>query len=116
MEVILLIVHTVVALGLVGLILLNQGKGAEVGASFGSGASQTIFGSQGAASFVTKLTTIFAVLFFITSLSLGLLTLHSAKPKSIDALITQAEQQKEQNKAQQKKQQLEEQQGIPKVP
>ena len=56
------------------LVLLQQGKGADVGASFGSGASQTIFGSQGSGSFLSKMTAYSVTLFFITSLSLAYLT------------------------------------------
>src|SRR3989338_7778915 len=71
MQQIILILHVAFALALIVLILLQQGKGATVGASFGAGASQTIFGSQGAGSFMMKITAFFALLFFITSLALG---------------------------------------------
>ncbi|OGT30122.1 MAG: preprotein translocase subunit SecG [Gammaproteobacteria bacterium RIFCSPHIGHO2_12_FULL_35_23] len=71
MQQIILIIHVAFALALIILILLQQGKGATVGASFGAGASQTIFGSQGAGSFMMKITAFFALVFFITSLVLG---------------------------------------------
>ncbi len=65
------LLHMFCAFCIIILVLLQHGKGAEMGASFGSGASQTIFGSQGTGSFLTKLTTIFALLFAITSISLS---------------------------------------------
>ena len=71
MEQIILILHVCLAIALIVLILLQQGKGATMGASFGSGASQTVFGSQGAGSFLLKLTGSIAILFFITRLVLG---------------------------------------------
>ncbi len=91
MEQILLIIHVTIAFVLIGLILIQQGKGAEVGASFGSGASQTVFGSQGSGSFLTRLTAILITLFFITCLSLGYLTNHRARPTSIDELINKVQ-------------------------
>lgn len=68
---ILLIVEVLSALGLIGLVLLQQGKGAEAGASFGGGASQTIFGSSGSGNFMTRMTAIFATIFFLASLGLA---------------------------------------------
>ena len=73
MENIVLVFHFLVAVGLIGLILLQQGKGAEVGASFGSGASQTVFGSSGSWNFFSRMTAILATIFFVTSISLALL-------------------------------------------
>ena len=87
MEQIILVIHIIVAIGLIGLILLQQGKGAEVGASFGSGASQTLFGSQGSGNFLTRATAILVTVFFITSLALGFLSAHRAKPKDLDELL-----------------------------
>ena len=72
MEQIILIFHFVVAIGLIALILLQQGKGAEAGASFGSGASQTVFGSGGGWNFFSKMTAILSTIFFVTSVSLAL--------------------------------------------
>jgi len=72
METLVLVLHVVMAVVMIGLILLQQGKGAEMGASFGSGASGTVFGSAGSAGFLTKLTAGLALLFFITSLALAL--------------------------------------------
>jgi preprotein translocase subunit SecG len=70
---IVLSIHVLIAVAVIALVLLQQGKGASMGAAFGAGASQTVFGSQGSASFLMKITAILAVLFFITSLSLGYL-------------------------------------------
>jgi len=71
MEQIILIFHFVVAIGLIGLILLQQGKGAEAGASFGSGASQTVFGSGGGWNFFSKMTAILSTIFFCNQCKLG---------------------------------------------
>ena len=79
MQQLILIVHVLAAIGVIGLVLLQHGKGAEIGAAFGSGASNTVFGSQGAASFLVKLTATLAAVFFITSLSLGYLASQDAK-------------------------------------
>lgn len=73
METIVIVVHLLVALCIIGLILMQQGKGAEAGASFGSGASQTVFGSQGGSSFFAKATAVFAFVFFATSFSLAII-------------------------------------------
>ncbi len=67
----LLVVHVLAALGIVVLVLLQQGKGAEVGAAFGSGASGSLFGAAGSANFLSRTTAILAVVFFLTSLGLA---------------------------------------------
>ncbi len=67
----LLIIDVLVSISLIGLILIQHGKGADVGAAFGSGASQTVFGSGGSSSFLTRATAVLAVIFFVTSLSLA---------------------------------------------
>lgn len=67
----LLVVFLIVAIGLVGLIMLQQGKGADMGASFGAGSSATLFGSNGSGNFMTRMTAVLAALFFIISLILG---------------------------------------------
>lgn len=72
MENLILFVHLVVALAIIGLILLQQGKGAEMGASFGGGASQTLFGSSGSGNFFSRMTAILATVFFITSFTLAI--------------------------------------------
>ena len=73
MTIFLLIIHVFVCLFLIGVVLLQSGKGAELGAAFG-GSSQTIFGSRGAATFLNKMTTISAIVFMITSLTLAVVT------------------------------------------
>jgi preprotein translocase subunit SecG len=65
------IFHLLGAIGVVALVLLQQGKGADAGASFGSGASATVFGSQGSSTFLSRVTAILATAFFITSLGLA---------------------------------------------
>lgn len=71
MHTIVIVVHMFVSIGLIGLVLIQHGKGADAGAAFGSGASSTVFGSRGSASFLTRTTAILATTFFITSLTLG---------------------------------------------
>ena len=81
MVVILLVLHVLVALGILGLVLVQQGKGSDIGAAFGSGASNTMFGSGGSTSFLMKVTMILATIFFCTSLGLTYLAAHHA-PKA----------------------------------
>jgi preprotein translocase subunit SecG len=76
MELFLMISLLVVALLLIGIILIQQGKGAEMGASFGSGASNTLFGAPGSGNFLTKSTTILAIVFFAIALAIGALNAH----------------------------------------
>ncbi|MBS3796319.1 MULTISPECIES: preprotein translocase subunit SecG [unclassified Pseudoalteromonas] len=71
---ILLVVYLIVALALIGFVLIQQGKGADMGSSFGAGASATVFGSSGAGNFMTKTTTVLATIFFVLSIVLGNLT------------------------------------------
>lgn len=68
---VLTVVHVLLTISLIGLVLIQRGKGADMGAAFGGGASNTMFGSQGAASFLTRTTGVVATLFFVTSLSLA---------------------------------------------
>ena len=72
MQTLIVVIHVIVAIVIVGLVLLQQGKGADAGASFGAGASQTVFGASGSGNFLVKATTIAATIFFITSLSLAI--------------------------------------------
>ncbi len=67
----LLVAYLIVALVLIGFVLIQQGKGADMGASFGAGASNTVFGSSGSGNFLTRTTAVLAVLFFVLSLVLG---------------------------------------------
>jgi len=84
LETIIVILHLLAAVFVVVLVLLQQGKGAEAGASFGAGASATVFGSQGSATFLSRVTAVLAAAFFITSLGLAWFAKHNS-----DALKTQ---------------------------
>jgi preprotein translocase subunit SecG len=90
MQQLILVFHALVALALIGLVLIQHGKGADVGASFGSGASQTVFGSQGSTSFLVKLTSVLAAIFFVTSLTLGYMASHAAKQRKASLLESPA--------------------------
>jgi preprotein translocase subunit SecG len=70
MEILILVLHVLAALGIIGLVLLQHGKGADVGAAFGSGASGSVFGATGSANFLSRATAILAVVFFLTSMGL----------------------------------------------
>lgn len=70
----ILIIHTLIAMAIIGLVLLQRGKGAEAGAAFGAGASGTVFGSRGSTSFFSRVTAILATAFFATSLTLAYLS------------------------------------------
>lgn len=72
METLVVVVHVIVAVAIVGLVLLQQGKGADAGASFGAGASQTVFGASGSGNFLVRATTVAATIFFVTSLALAI--------------------------------------------
>lgn len=89
MEAGLLVVHVLVSLALIGLVLIQQGKGADAGASFGSGASQTVFGAAGSATFLTRTTKWLAVVFFSTSLALAWLAREKAEAQNT-ALLPEA--------------------------
>jgi len=78
MESLIILIHVIAAIAITGLVLIQQGKGADMGASFGSGASQTIFGSGGSGNALTKFTSIFAAVFLITSLSLAVIARQKA--------------------------------------
>ncbi len=78
MESLLIIVHLLAAIVITGLVLIQHGKGADAGASFGGGASQTMFGSVGSGNFLTKSTTIMTVVFFVTSIGLAIIAKQQA--------------------------------------
>jgi preprotein translocase subunit SecG len=81
---VVLIAHTLIALMIIVLVLLQRGKGADAGAAFGSGASGTVFGARGSASFFSRATAVFATLFFASSLTLAYLSSqHSEAPASL---------------------------------
>ena len=80
---IITVIHVLLAAGLIGLVLFQRGKGAEAGAAFGAGASGTVFGARGSASFLTRTTGVLATLFFVTSLSLAYLSGQREGPVSV---------------------------------
>ena len=84
---ILMVVYLVVALALIGFILVQKGKGAGMGASFGAGASGTVFGAGGSGNFLTKSTTILAIVFFGVALGLGNITTEKATSPSENSLF-----------------------------
>jgi preprotein translocase subunit SecG len=86
------ILHGILCVGIVGLVLLQRGKGADAGAGFGAGASGTVFGARGSATFFSKLTAVLATLFFMTSLSLAWFATRpqARQPDSlVDKLVTE---------------------------
>jgi preprotein translocase subunit SecG len=87
MSLILVVIHVVVCIALIMIVLLQTGKGADMGAAFGGGASQTLFGSTGASTFLSKATTAAAVIFMITSLSLA----YMAGDKTGGSIMTEVE-------------------------
>jgi len=79
-----LIIHTLIALSIIGLVLLQRGKGADAGAAFGAGASGTVFGARGSGSFFSRATAVLATAFFATSLALAYLSAQrSSDPESL---------------------------------
>ncbi len=83
MQTILIVVHLFIALGLVGLVLIQHGKGADAGAAFGSGASATVFGSAGSGSFLSRVTAILAAVFFATSLGMAWYSMQTTEKKGL---------------------------------
>ncbi|MGP1956825.1 MAG: preprotein translocase subunit SecG [Arsenophonus sp. NC-PE1-MAG3] len=82
MYIILLFIFLLVSIALIGMVMLQQGKGADIGASFGAGASTTLFGSSGSGNFITQMTAIFATLFFVISLILANLSINKSVTRS----------------------------------
>lgn len=78
-----LVVHVLVAVALIAFVLLQQGKGADAGAAFGGGTSQTVFGARGSANFLSRTTAILATIFFLTSLGLTVLYSRQVEIKSV---------------------------------
>lgn len=85
---VILTVHILVALGIVALVLMQHGKGADMGAAFGSGASGSLFGATGAANFLSRTTAILAAVFFVTSLLLAYSS--SVRPKTTGSVMQDA--------------------------
>ncbi|MDP1659525.1 MAG: preprotein translocase subunit SecG [Methylotenera sp.] len=102
MEKFVLVIHVIAALGVITLVLLQHGKGADMGASFGAGASGSLFGVSGSANFMSRATAAFVVVFFTTSLTLAYMASHKESrgsvikanatqdvtPKAVDATTT----------------------------
>ena len=90
MQQIILVIHVLACISVIALVLLQQGKGSDIGAAFGSGASNTVFGSEGSSSFLLKLTAFVAFLFFATSLTLTYFSAQDAKAaRSMDVPVSQ---------------------------
>jgi preprotein translocase subunit SecG len=85
MSIVLVVVHVVVCVFLIAVVLLQRGRGAEIGAVFGGGASSTVFGSRGAGNFLSKLTTWSAAVFMATSLGLSYVWTHASNEHLFDA-------------------------------
>ena len=83
MQQILLIVQVLVAVGLIGLVMIQQGRGADAGAAFGSGGSGTLFGSRGPATVLTRITAVLAAVFFINSIALSYLASQGVERRSV---------------------------------
>ena len=88
MEKLVLVVHILAALGVIGLVLLQHGKGADMGASFGSGASGSLFGVTGSSNFMSRATAVFVLIFFSTSLTLAYLSSHKTGSGSVIKTMT----------------------------
>lgn len=84
MEIATLVLHIFAALGIIGLVLLQHGKGADVGAAFGSGSAGSVFGSSGSANFLSRATAVLALVFFLTSLALTYLS--TRKPDALGVM------------------------------
>jgi preprotein translocase subunit SecG len=92
---VILVLDVIVALCIIGLVLLQHGKGADVGAAFGSGASGSLFGASGSANFLSRTTAIMAVIFFVTTFALAYLATHKPRVAGggvMDAVKEQAPQ------------------------
>jgi preprotein translocase subunit SecG len=83
MQTVLNVFHLFLAVGLVGLVLIQHGKGADAGAAFGSGASATVFGARGSASFLSRATAVLAALFFLTSMALAYFASQTGEPDGL---------------------------------
>lgn len=83
METLVWVVHVITAAVLIGLVLMQHGKGADMGAAFGTGSAGSLFGSSGSANFLSRSTAVAATLFFITSLSLTYIYAHPAQQQGV---------------------------------
>ena len=87
MNLLILIVHVLAAASVIGLVLMQHGKGADMGAAFGSGSAGSLFGASGSANFLSRSTAVFAVIFFVTSMGLSYLSFE--KSGSVGVMSTQ---------------------------
>ena len=87
MQVTVLVVHVLAALGLVGLVLMQHGKGADMGAAFGSGSAGSLFGASGSSNFLSRSTAVFALVFFLSSMGLSYLAFENTN--NLGVLSTQ---------------------------
>lgn len=85
MDVIVMVLHVFAAAGIIGLVLVQHGKGADVGAAFGTGSAGSVFGSAGSANFLSRMTAVLAVVFFLTSISLSYLGAKKGSNKGVMA-------------------------------
>ena len=92
MSLVLIVIHIVVSVALIMIVLLQTGKGADMGAAFGGGGSQTLFGSTGASTFLSKATTVAAIVFMLTSLSLAYLASHKTSDSIMETTTAPIEQ------------------------
>jgi len=83
METLILVLHVATALCVIGLVLLQHGKGADMGAAFGSGSAGSLFGSSGSANFLSRTTAVLAAVFFVTSLGLTYVASHKGRPEGV---------------------------------
>lgn len=90
MREIIIVIDILAAIGLIVLVLLQQGKGADMGAAFGSGGSQTLFGSRGTANFLTRTTAVLALVFFGANLALAYLATTPSQPPSVTTTVPPA--------------------------
>ncbi|MGZ8258143.1 MAG: preprotein translocase subunit SecG [Methylotenera sp.] len=91
MEKLVLVIHVLAAMGVIGLVLLQHGKGADMGASFGSGASGSLFGVSGSSNFMSRATAGFVMVFFTTSLTLAYMSSHkTGRGSVVKANVTQS--------------------------
>ena|ERR1700761_980365 len=82
LKTLIIVVQLLSALGIIGLVLLQHGKGADMGAAFGSGASGSLFGATGSANFLSRTTAVLAAIFFVTTLALTYMSAYHAKPSA----------------------------------
>ncbi len=99
METIVLVIHVIAAAGVIGLVLLQHGKGADMGAAFGSGASGSLFGVSGSANLLSRATAIMVAVFFTTSMTLAYLASHGGKHSSVVGVQQTTSQQSAVNKS-----------------